>query len=194
MPTASPSPSTRWSAASTPRPKVLAPRKPQVACSSHTACRSHPHLIRTLATGARAEFDAFLGRVRRLVADLAAAPRAPLAAFDRVRRLLRDGVGSMEDENFCPALGYDIGAEGVLALQAGFEAAVRRIGALPRTRGVQTVRDLILAEIGSEGMGEQRVIPSFIDEVQAALTGSGAQPSPPSEKPDVPTERCDGFI
>ena len=63
------------------------------------------------------EFERFLERVRSMVSAVVTAPQSPHPAFERVRRLLCDGVGTMEDENYCPPLGYDIGEAGVVALQ-----------------------------------------------------------------------------
>eukprot|EP01052_Picozoa_sp_SAG31_P038575 SAG31_NODE_5180_length_2695_cov_2.182203_3_plen_231_part_01 len=76
--------------------------------------------------GARS-FEKLCSHVAALAQDLAVEPRRASKAVDRFRQLLLKGRGTIEDEAFCPPIGYDIGEAGVLAMmagiQTGFEAA-----------------------------------------------------------------------
>ncbi len=124
---------------------------------------------------ARAQFDSYIERVAALVRKVHTEPASAHGAFDAVRRLIRDGRGDMSDEAYCPPLGLDIGAEGVLIIQEGFASTFGDFDALSPYALEELVRR-ISAFAGTNGCGEERCDPVFLDRVAAVFRRRGSGP------------------
>jgi hypothetical protein len=81
----------------------------------------------------------------------------------------------MSDEAYCPPLGLDIGAEGVLIIQEGFASTFGDFDALSPQALEELVRR-ISAFAGTNGCGEERCDPAFLDRVAAVFQRRGSGP------------------
>ena len=130
---------------------------------------------------ARAQFDAFRGRVAALVASVMAAPDEPHPSFGSVRTLLAQGRGDESSEAYCPPLGIDIGREGVLELQRGFLSTLPRFEALTDA-ALEALPRLVADHVGREqDSGFSRVRVDFLCAVRDVFRSSRSSAAPVGE-------------